>query len=82
MGCSKKRRVLNSGVNVSPVLFESDVGRDIFVDEIRERYDDGDAELPPGTLSKHAYFNRETANADEDGDGILSDREVQSYVDQ
>jgi len=81
-GCTSDLRVLNPDVAPWPVIFESDQCRLDFVEEIRDRYDDGDAVLPPGQLSKHAYFNREVERADSDADGIISDAEANHYIHQ
>jgi hypothetical protein len=79
-GCSERKLVLNPGVNVSPVVFESDEARAAFVDEVNERHADGYAKLPPGELSTHAFFNQQVQLADRDGDGIISDAEAWRYV--
>jgi hypothetical protein len=81
-GCGTSHLVLNPRVNPSPVVFESDQARVAFVDEIRDRHDDGDAVRPPGELSRHAYYNQEVMAADGDGDGIISDTEAYNYINE
>lgn len=81
-GCGETKKVLNPRVGTMPVLFESDGARDAFLIELGERYEAGAAKLPPGTLSRNAYFNREVVNADIDGDGIISDREAYRYIEE
>jgi hypothetical protein len=79
-GCAKHERVLNPKVSTTPVVFESDQAQSAFGDAVRDRYDAGGAERPPGKLSKNAYYNQEIAEADRDGDGIISDSEAYRYI--
>ncbi len=79
-GCGETKKVLNPRVSTMPVVFESDGAREAFLAELSERYEQGAARLPPGTLSRNAYFNREVVHADTDGDGIISDSEAYRYI--
>lgn len=78
--CGEPTRILNPSVHRMPVVFESDRAMSRFEDALRDRYEDGAADLPPGRLSRNAFFNREIEHVDGDGDGIISDAEVELYA--
>ena len=81
VACGGPTRILNPTVQRSPVVFESDQAMSAFESALAARYAGGAADLPPGRLSQNAFFNREIAEADVDGDGIISDAEALRYAD-
>ena len=83
-GCSHEAVVLNPKVARAPVVFESPQAADTFDEAHEDRYDDGAARVATlrGVLSENAFFNREVAIADRDGDGIISDHEALRYADE
>lgn len=84
MGCSHEALVLNPKVARAPIVFVSPQAADTFDDALEDRYDDGAARVATlrGVLSQNAFFNREVAVADQDGDGIISDHEALRYATQ
>jgi hypothetical protein len=84
LGCKDKLRILNPRVTRNPVVFETPQGAGAFEDALDERYDRGDADVKQvrGRLSKNAFFNQQIERADENGDGIISDKEALRYVER
>ena len=81
-GCASNYRILNPSVERTPMVFESPQAASVFEDELDERYDSGDADIPQrqGRLSRNAFFNQQIQVADSNNDGVITDIEAWRYA--
>lgn len=82
-GCgSTKYHLVNPGVSLTPVEFESDAGMRAFRSTLKKGYADGDARVGSSNRmwSKGAYHNQQINVADTNGDGVISDAEAVRYA--
>jgi len=77
-----KVRIVNPGVDRTPVVFESRGASHTFEQALKIHYDDGAAQLgsPQVQWSRNAFFNQQVSLADSNADGIISDFEAVSYA--